>query len=200
VVTLLRRLRPAQASPVDETDAILMARARLDPDAFAPLYLRYVEEIARFCYVRLRDEDAARDAAQLVFERALAGLAGYRESGQFRAWLYTIARHVLANDARSRRPTLPLESAAETVDPAAEPEEAVTAALDRSALAGAIARLPDDQRLAIELRLAGQTGQEIAERMGRSHDAVKKLQFRAMERLRIDLGVGLATTEVRRGR
>jgi RNA polymerase sigma-70 factor (ECF subfamily) len=200
VVTLLRRLRPAQASPVDETEAILIARARLDPDAFAPLYLRYVEEITRFCYVRLHDEDAARDAAQQVFERALAGLAGYRESGQFRAWLYTIARHVLANDARARRPTLPLESAAETVDPAAGPEEAATAALDRSALAGAIARLPEDQRLAIELRLAGLTGQEIAERMGRSHDAIKKLQLRAMERLRFGLGVGLATTEVRRGR
>lgn len=189
MVAYLRRARPAQQSATsDDPDAVLVARARVDPEAFAPLYLRYVEAIGRFCYVRLRDEEAARDAAQQVFVRALAGLPRYRESGQFRAWLYTIARHVLASDARRYRLAVGLDQVADVVDSGATPEETVGAAFDRQALLAAVARLPDDQRTAIELRLAGLSGLEIAATLGRSHDAVRKLQLRALERLRADLG------------
>ena len=35
--------------------------------------------------------------------------------------------------------------------------------------------------------------------MGRSHDAVKKLQLRALEKLRTDLGAGIASREGRHG-
>ena len=201
MVAFFGRFRPPHEPPsaTGEPDAVLVARARADREAFAPLYLRYAEEVGRFCYLRLRDEEAARDATQQVFARALAGLPGYRETGQFRAWLYTIARHVLANDARDRRPTVALDAAAATVDPGATPEEAAAAALDRRALLDAVARLPDDQRLAVELRLAGLTGPEVAAAMGRSHDAIKKLQLRALEKLRANLGAGLATQEGRRG-
>jgi DNA-directed RNA polymerase specialized sigma24 family protein len=105
MVMSLRRSRPAHAPPIgDDSDAVIIARAQMDPEAFAPLYLRYVEEIGRFCYVSLRDADAARDATQQVFARAIAGLPRYQERGQFRAWLYTITRHVLANEARRRQP------------------------------------------------------------------------------------------------
>ena len=80
VVVFLGRLpRSPHEPPVAyEPDAVLVARARVDRKAFAPLYLRYVEEIARFCFVRLRDEEAARDATQQIFARALAGLSRYR--------------------------------------------------------------------------------------------------------------------------
>jgi RNA polymerase sigma-70 factor, ECF subfamily len=201
VVAFFARLRsPDEPHPAaDEPDAVLVALARADREAFAPLYLRYVEEIGRFCWLRLRDEEAARDATQQVFARALAALPRYRETGQFRAWLYTIARHVVANDRRGRRPTLALEAVARTADPGATPEEAATAALDRRAMLDAVARLPADQRLAVELRLAGLTGLEVAAAMGRSHDAVKKLQLRALEKLRANLAAGPTAREGRRG-
>jgi RNA polymerase sigma-70 factor, ECF subfamily len=199
VVAFLRRIHPAHDRPAIESDAVLVARAQLDRESFAPLYLRYLEEIGRFCYVRLRDEEAARDATQQVFAQALAGLGHYRESGQFRAWLYIIARHVLANHFRERRPTVALEAAGEAIDPAATPEESAAAALDRHALFAAVARLPDEQRTAIELRLAGLTGVEIATAMERSHDAVRKLQRRALEKLKADLGAGLAAWEIYHG-
>lgn len=188
MVAGLRRTRPLHPPLTgDDLDAAVVARARGDPEAFAPLYVRYVEEIGRFCYVRLRDEEAARDATQQVFTRALAGLEGYREQGQFRAWLYTIARNVLADGAKRRRPTFALEAAHDLADPDASPEEVAARSAERAVLLGAVARLPDDQRLAVELRLAGLTGPEVAAAMGRSHDAVRKLQLRAMEKLRADL-------------
>jgi RNA polymerase sigma-70 factor (ECF subfamily) len=187
VVAETRLTRPSHQPPAD-ADAVLVARAKDDPEAFAPLYARYLEEIGRFCYFQLREREAARDAAQQVFTRALAGLAGYRERGQFRAWLYAIARNVLASDARRRRPLLRLDAVAETADPGVTPHEAVTAQDDRHAVLASVTRLPDDQRLAIELRLTGLTGVEIAAVMGRSPEAVRKLQMRALVRLRDDLG------------
>ena len=199
MVAFLRRIHPADNGPAIESDAVLVARAQLDRALFAPLYERYLEEIGRFCYVRLRDEEAARDATQQVFAQALAGLARYHESGQFRAWLYTIARHVLANHFREWRPTVALEAAGDRVDSAASPEETAAAALDRHALLSAVACLPDEQRMAIELRLAGLTGLEIAAAMGRSHDAARKLQLRALEKLRIDLTASLDAGESHRG-
>ena len=51
-------------------------------------------------------------------------------------------------------------------------------------LRDALAQLGDDQRQAIELRLAGLKGREIADVLGRSEAAVKMLQFRAMQHLR----------------
>lgn len=196
-----RRLRAVSDTPGgrDEPDAVLVARAQRDRDAFAPLYLRYLDEIARFCYLRLGDHEAARDAAQQVFAQALAALPRYQERDQFRAWLYTIARHVLANQARRRPLTSTLEAALETVDPGLPPEELASAAFERRALLAAVSRLPDDQRTAVELRLAGLTGPEVAAAMGRSHDAVKKLHLRALERLRAELVAGPRREEVRRG-
>jgi RNA polymerase sigma-70 factor, ECF subfamily len=201
VVAIFTHLRHSHNPPgnADEPDAILVDRALQDREAFAALYLRYVNELSRFCLLRLHDEDAVRDATQQVFVQALAGLARYRETGQFRAWLYTIARHVLANQARHQHGTVPLAVALEAVDPGLTPEETATAILERRALLAAVSRLPDDQRTAMELRLTGLTGSEVAAAMGRSHDAVKKLQLRALERLRAELVSSSHMQEVRRG-
>ena len=195
------RPRQIQNAPAlaDESDAILITRALQDREAFSALYLRYVHELSRFCVLRLHDEEAARDATQQIFDQALAGLPHYRETGQFRAWLYTIARHVLANQARQQRATVTLDIALEVIDPGLSLEERAADTLERRAMLAAVRRLPDDQRTAVELRLAGMTGPEVAVAMGRSHEAVKKLQLRALERLRADLMRSATTQEVRRG-
>jgi DNA-directed RNA polymerase specialized sigma24 family protein len=43
--------------------------------------------------------------------------------------------------------------------------------------------LPRDQRRVIELRIAGMKGREIAAELGRSHEAVRMLQHRALNKL-----------------
>jgi len=53
------------------------------------------------------------------------------------------------------------------------------------ALAGALARLPDDQRTVVELRyLQGRSLTQVAQRMKRSKGAVAKLLYRGVEKLR----------------
>ena len=189
---LLRRLQPIQEPA---TEAVLVAQARRDPQAFAALYDRYFDAVYRYCSHRLGSPEAAEDATSQVFLQVLTALPRYQEGGAFRSWLFTIAHNVVINRSRAHRPSESLEAASEHADPAPTPEEIAMAADEQQSLTAVIAMLPADQRRAVELRLAGLTGPEIARVLGRSHAAVKMLQLRAVDRLRQHLGVGAVTEE-----
>jgi RNA polymerase sigma-70 factor (ECF subfamily) len=170
------------------TDAILVAHAREDRDSFAALYDRYFDAIYRYCHVRLGSAERAEDAAHQVFVRALEAVERYQEAGRFRSWLFTIAHNVVATELTARSPGLSSVMMDGLVDPAAGPEADALAAVERQTVRAALGHLPADQRQAIELRLAGLTGREIARELGRSHEAVKMLQQRALAHLRAELG------------
>jgi RNA polymerase sigma-70 factor (ECF subfamily) len=152
-------------------------------EAFAALYDRFAAPIYGYCLRRLGNPVAAEDAASLVFSRALA--AGPRwDDPSLRSWLFSIAHNVVVNAWRDEHAHAPLDAAVALIDPRPAPDEAAVAAEERRALAAALARLPEDQRAVVELRLAGLRGPEIAAALGRSHAAVKMLQLRAYGRLR----------------
>ncbi len=171
------------------SDARLVEAARQDRAAFEPLYLRYADRVFRFCYRRLNDSEAAADATAQVFARALAGIETFR-GGSFRAWLFTIAFHVVVDDIRGRHTDVSLILAETTADPspAGSPEIAAVEAEKRLMLSNALARLPEEQRRIVELKLSGLNGVEIAGVLGKSQAAIKSSQFRAYARLRLILG------------
>jgi RNA polymerase sigma-70 factor (ECF subfamily) len=166
-----------------DADAVLVAAARQDPRAFTFLYDRYLDPVYRFCYVRLGSREAAEDATSDVFLKALAGLNEFR-GGSFPAWLYRIAHNVVADSYRKARPSMPMHDQYDPIDPSESPEELVISSSEREALAAALAQLPDDQRVAVELQLAGWSGEQIAEALGKSPGAVRMLRLRALQRLR----------------
>jgi RNA polymerase sigma-70 factor, ECF subfamily len=184
---LLQRLRPTSPSSPDAAeDAVLAARAQVDLAAFAAIYDRHFAGIYGYCYRGLGSAELAEDAAQQIFEQALLSLPRYHEAGRFRSWLYTIAHRVIgAQRGAQARPALTLND--DVADPSASPEEHALEAAEQQELLAAIARLPKEQRLVIELRMAGLKGREIAEELGRSHEAVRMMQQRALDRLGADL-------------
>lgn len=164
-------------------DADLVAAARQDPQAFALLYERYVNQIFGYCYVQLGDRTAAEDATSEVFLKALQALKGFR-NGIFAAWLLTIARHTVIDLRRRKRATTPIDDAAGWLpDPGHTPETAAVDRAERVALRKAIADLPDDQRAAIELQMAGWSGEQIANALGKTPAAVYMLRVRALARM-----------------
>lgn len=167
-----------------DEEAAQIALAQRDPRAFAPLYSRYFDTVYRYILRRVSgDRERAADATSQTFLKALAGISTYK-SGSFIGWLITIARNVVIDQARRSKPEQQFPERWDISDDARSPEQI---AIDRSVereLADLLARLTPDQREVIELRLAGLTGQEIADHLGRNLGAIRSLQFRALAQLR----------------
>lgn len=195
-----RRNANRATSDAEDADALLVARAQENLDAFAPIYDRYFAQVYYYCLDELRDPAAAEDATSQVFLRAMHSLPGYHETGRFRSWLFTVAHNVIVNSRRGRVPGAPIETAWDLPDPAATPEELAVAALDLAAIDALIADLPMDDRRVIELRRAGLSGREIADVLGISYEAAKKRQLRAMDRLETALCMKQSLTGGRDGR
>lgn len=172
---------------LDQLDeASLVAAAKLDVHAFAPLYRGYAPRVYAYCLSRLGSREAAEDATSRTFERAIQHLGSCQDSA-FRGWLFTIAVHVVDDHYRGRRHTWPvvsLDLANEVAAPDPPIEESVMANEAADRLFQHLQGLPDDQRRVLELRAAGLRGTEIAALLGRSHAAVRMLQFRGVRSLR----------------
>jgi RNA polymerase sigma-70 factor (ECF subfamily) len=187
LMLLLNHLDHGRAATQREADAgepddVLVALAQADPRAFGPLYERYHDRIYRYCYTRLGSRDAAEDVAAEAFLKALGNLHRYRQGSNFPAWLYTIARHAVADHYERHRPTASWDEGLERR--ASDDVVAGTGKhLDRAALAHAIASLPEEQRMVMELQLAGWSGAETAAALGKTLAAVKMVRYRALGRL-----------------
>ena len=136
--------------------------------------------------------EVAADLTAETFAAALLSREGYREElGEPRAWLFGIARHVLARsnerrrvEARARRrlamPALQLD------DEAIERIDALASA-DQRALT-LLAELPGEQRSAIEARVLNERGYaEIAAALECSELVVRKRVSRGLAALRARL-------------
>lgn len=178
-----------EARPEAVANAAPYASALGDSLEFTLLFDYYWESVLRFCYYRLGDWTDAEDAASQVFTNALAAFDRFRPCGNaeaVRSWLFTIAYRVVANAYRhrARHRTQPIDSVIGWADPAPSPEDLALAADDHRRLRALLAQLPTDQRELLELRLAGLTAVDIAHVLGRSHDAVRKAESRAVRHLR----------------
>ena len=162
--------------------------------AFRALYACYLDPVYKYCYRRLPTVEDAEDATSQIFAKAFAALADQRGDHDLRAWLFTIAHNVVADHYRSRRPTLDLGHAEAIIDTSDSPE---ALAVGADALRSLLTRVPPDQAQILELRLAGLTGPEIAQVLGKSPGAIRVAQFRAYERLRLILGDAPPHTETR---
>jgi RNA polymerase sigma-70 factor (ECF subfamily) len=104
--------------------------------------------------------------------------------GPFSAWIFTIARNIVIDLHRAKRPQHSLDDAMHLIDRRPGPEEAALRRADADRLCELLDRLTTDQRQIVELRLAGLTDREIAAVLGRSHGSVRTVQYRALQRLR----------------
>ena len=133
----------------------------------------------------------AEDLSADAFLRAYRALRGYPPERiaalRPRAWLVTILLNAWRNRQRdaARRPTAPLEAAAEPADPAADVVGKVTGRETGDELAGLLAQLPQPQRVAVVLRHVGDLSiAEIAEVLGCAEGTAKSHISRGLARLR----------------
>ncbi len=175
-------------------DAELVARAKVDPEAFGTLYERYVSKIYSYLYYRTGNTYDAEDLTARVFQRALVNLDRYTSRGlPFSAWLYRIAHNLVANWHRDqgRRRHLPLHEAGLPDLPALRaeaPESLAEMREEQALLMGAIRRLPEDRQHLLVLKFVERlSNSEIGAILNRSEGAVKSLYHRTLLALRDEL-------------
>lgn len=144
------------------------------------LYRRRYRAFLRVALAELGDREAAHDAVQETFARALRSRRSYRGEGTLEAWVWrTLANHCL--DVRRRRAAAPPELA-----PA---EDAVNGhPLEHADLRALVAALPERQRLVLFLRhYADLDYDAIATALGIERGTVAATLHRARAALRDEL-------------
>jgi RNA polymerase sigma-70 factor, ECF subfamily len=193
---------PAQKSclgKVDETEARrLVEAAQRDRASFADLYERYFELVYAYVARRVRERAAIEDLTSEVFRKALANIHRFKWTGApFGAWLLRIAANLIADrakrgareESRELSPTVgrsPREAASSLESQQVQLEDAER----RAWVMRMVEELPDDQRRVVRMRFAEEKSiNEIASLLGRSEGAIKQLQFRAFQNLRVKLDI-----------
>jgi RNA polymerase sigma factor (sigma-70 family) len=172
--------------------ALCQAAANGNELAFSELYLRHYRALQAFVFhlmgARHRHEDA-EDVVQDAFLRALDAIAEHRFSGDFKRWVFTIARNRSIDLLRGERVGMvSLESAGielKTPLGATTPAAAVETREEVNWLVTAIQQLPERQRSALLLReLAGLSHEAIADELATTPASARQLITRARDGVR----------------
>lgn len=172
--------------PRDDPSLIKRAQ-RGDQAAFEEIYAQCHSFIYTYIFYRVGDALLAEDLTAEVFVRLVGKVDTFTEQGRpILAWLYTIARNLVADHYRQagRVNWLPLEEelvSAEGVNPAHVAERR----LMHAHLVAALDHLTEAQRQVILLKFVeGLSNKTVGAILDKSEGAIKSLQHRALGALR----------------
>jgi RNA polymerase sigma-70 factor (ECF subfamily) len=190
------------ARPVD-ADLLLIQRLQDgDDEALNELMERHATPLFRFVYRFTGNETDAADLVQETFVKVYLNRAKFEPKAKFRTWLYTIAKNLCRDWARSRK-RKPLLTVGEIFESEmlaagasdmprteiANPREETAREEEARALRAAIAGLPEDLRSGLILFcLEEHSQEEAAILLGCTAKAVETRVYRAKKILRQRLG------------
>ena len=185
--------------PLNDTELFIKAKQG-DNQAFSELFRKYYPKDLNIIYRFLPNRDEAEDIAQEVFLRAYRAAKAFVPKSKFSTWLYRITVNCcLSHYKRLRREHARLvsETDFQTDDnepsiidnapsPRTSPAELLLEKETQEEIQSALDRLPRDQKMAlILLEYGGLSYKEIADKLDKSADAVRKLVSRAMAELTV---------------
>jgi RNA polymerase sigma-70 factor (ECF subfamily) len=174
----------SKSSLEEERDWI--RRAQKDPESFGPLYKKYHEQIFRYVYQRMDDEELAFDVTSQVFMKALKNIKKYEYRGvPLASWLYRIAKSELYQAFRDRKATrtvnletIHLHDMVDEIDGEQNDE-------NRLKLYTGLKRLNETDLQLIEMRyFEKRSFREMAEILELTENNAKVKCFRALEKLK----------------
>lgn len=184
--------------PPDISDADLMSSlAAGNPAAMELLYERYSRPVYSFAYRMLGDRDHAEDLLQEVLLRAWRRSNRFSDSrGSLISWLLSITHNMAIDELRkkqrrpqkadSQEPELLMGSLRDTDAPV---EEQVLTAENGQVIREALAEIPDNQRIVLELGyFRGMTQREISEHLDVPLGTIKTRMRLALRKLQ-DSGI-----------
>jgi len=194
---------PAGNSDADAEDVRLMELVSSgDVAAFEQLVEKHQALVMGTVGRMLGSNSDVEDIAQQVFVRVWKSAKSYVPRAKFTTWLLKITRNLVFNELRRRKrhPVSPLQAEGEGEEiqfkdeRVSGPDASLLEAELQRIIEGAIAELPETQRMAVVLRRYEELSYEqIAEVLEQSVPAVKSLLFRARTELRERLKQYLAS-------
>ena len=169
-------------------DKWLVSRCRRgDREAFSLIYEAYVDDLLTLAVHLLGDVASAEDVVQDVFVSFARTAGSFQLTGSLKGYLATCtanrARDVIRRRRRSQPATLPDADALDSGAP--EPRDSAAEREQQQQLRLALAKLPQEQREAVTLRLHGDlTFKEIAVLQRVSLKTVQSRYRYALDKLR----------------
>ena len=177
-------------------DSYLLFRikARRDPEAFAQLYDRYVEQIYRFVFLKLPTAEEAQDVTSETFTRVWGYLQDQKEIKNFRALLYRIARNLIADHYRKAQDDVSYDvvtlsddstsSYTQDISDSGQDAELMAARAEIALVTSKLERLKEGYRDVLMLRLIDQLPfSVIAEVLDKKAGNVRVIYHRALKAL-----------------
>jgi len=161
-------------------------RAKINPQDFAPIYRKYHEQIFRYIYQRMNNEELAFDITSQVFMKAITKLHTYEFRGvPFASWLYRIAKSELYQNFRDNKTDRIVNiDTIQIVDIIEEFGHDENEA-NKNRLIKSIAKLKEDDVQLIELRFfEHRSFKEIGEILEVTENNAKVKCFRSLKKLK----------------
>ncbi len=170
-------------------EALYERLLRGDIGAFDVLYARHEAHLFGFIVRHVGDRQEAEDILHEAFLAVLRERGGGRSTGSFRAWLYTVTRHLCLNRLRSRRRAARAveQVAREAVRAEGHPEQALETRESAAALERAVSRLPTALAELYHLRAGGMSYEELAQLFAIPVGTVKSRMHQMVSLLREEM-------------
>lgn len=157
-------------------------------DKMGLLFERYHRPLFGFLFHMTGQTDASEDMVQTVFYRMLKYRHTFTGEGEFRTWMYHLARNVLADQAKQNKRSMhhaDVAELAERIGGGMLADEQLHKRQDMELLQKAIARLnPDHREVLILSRFQELKYEEIARILNTTEGAIKVRVHRALNELK----------------
>jgi RNA polymerase sigma-70 factor (ECF subfamily) len=151
---------------------------------FTYLYQQLADRVTRYVAARVGATQLVEDLAAQTFLKALEGMRRGKGGRDMHAWVFGIARHVVADHYRSRRRNVSLDAVHELEADDPTPAQITQQQLKLERVAEALQAIAPERAEALALRIfGGLSTAEAAEALGKSPQAVKMLVYRAVQDL-----------------
>lgn len=173
--------------PVSD-NAIMQKVREGDVEKMGLLFDRHNKSLFRFLFNMTRQKELSEDMVQNVFLRMLKYPDNFKGFGEFRTWMYHIARNVLIDHFR-KNAKMPIHNEINNHEASVETDQLPDASLEKKEdlkkLEKAMQRLADGEReILLMCRFEELKYSEIAEILNITEGAVKVRVHRALNQLK----------------
>lgn len=168
-----------------EADVLCRKWLKGDNDSFGKLYDMYIDNLYRFIYFKVSNEEEAEDIVELTFLKAFQAKSKLNlKKSSFGTWLYTIARNTIIDFYRTKKDVEEL-SEFEVGQTESDVIEMTENSLTSAILKRAINTLNENYRDIVIFRfIEDMSYKEIADVLGKKEGAVRVNQYRAIKELK----------------